>query len=120
MITKPLVLVADDEPRITKLVSIALHEVEDPSPFGVVVLDGDERITRFVEKPPRETAPSRLINAGTWLFEPSVVREMDAITMNRVEDVLFPALAGIDRYEDIHAGSLETDGDRSHPPDPPA
>jgi MFS family permease len=34
--------------------------------------------------------------------------------------VLFPALAGIDRYEDIHAGSLETDGDRSHPPDPPA
>ncbi len=87
------------------LLSIALHEVEDPSPFGVVVLDGDERITRFVEKPPRAEAPSRLINAGTWLFEPAVVREMDGVTMNRppgegtprVEYGLFPALAAAGR-----------------------
>lgn len=75
------------------LLSIALHEVEDPSPFGVVVLDGDDRITRFVEKPPRESAPSRLINAGTWLFDPAVVRELDSSAFNRVEDGLFPTLA---------------------------
>ncbi len=72
--------------------SISLHEVEDPSPFGVVALEGD-RITRFVEKPPRGSAPSRLINAGTWLFEPSLLAEMDATRFNRVEDELFPALA---------------------------
>jgi hypothetical protein len=28
---------------------------------------------------------------------------------------LFPELAAIDRFEDMHAGSLEVDGDRSHP-----
>ncbi len=75
------------------LLSISLHEVDDPSGFGVVVLDPDDRITRFVEKPPRESAPSHLINAGTWLFEPSVLAEMDATRFNRVEDELFPRLA---------------------------
>jgi mannose-1-phosphate guanylyltransferase len=77
--------------------SIALHEVEDPSPFGVVVIDGDARVTRFVEKPPRESAPSRLINAGTWLFEPSLLAEMDGSRFNRVEDELFPTLASAGR-----------------------
>lgn len=77
--------------------SIALYEVEDPSPFGVVVLDGDERVTRFVEKPPRETAPSRMINAGTWLFEPGLLAEMDPTRFNRVEDELFPMLASSGR-----------------------
>ena len=71
--------------------------MEDPSPFGVVVLDEQQRITSFVEKPPREAAPSNLINAGTWLFEPAVVPEMDATTPNRVEYALFPALASAGR-----------------------
>lgn len=69
-----------------------LHEVEDPSGFGVAVTAPDGRITRFIEKPPRATAPSRLINAGNWLFEPSLLDEMDPTTFNRVEDSLFPAL----------------------------
>ncbi len=73
--------------------SLALFEVEDPSRFGVVVLGEGERITRFVEKPPREQAPSRLINAGLWLFESAVGRMLDADRFNRVEDELFPDLA---------------------------
>jgi mannose-1-phosphate guanylyltransferase/phosphomannomutase len=71
--------------------------VEDPSPFGVVVLAPDERVTRFVEKPPRESAPSRMINAGAWLFEPALLAEMDATRFNRVEDGLFPMLAASGR-----------------------
>ena len=77
--------------------SISLHEVEDPSSFGVVALDPEGGITRFVEKPARDAAPSRLINAGTWLFEPALLAEMDATRFNRVEDELFPALAGAGR-----------------------
>lgn len=73
--------------------SLSLHEVPDPSQFGVVVLDPTGRITRFVEKPPAAEAPSHLINAGTWLFEPGLLREMDATQFNRVEDTLFPMLA---------------------------
>lgn len=52
--------------------TIALTEVEDPSPFGVVVLEGD-KIKTFVEKPSRENAPSRLINAGVYVLEPEIL-----------------------------------------------
>ena len=86
--------------------SIALHEVDDPSPFGVVVLGAGARITRFVEKPPRESAPSRMINAGAWLFEPTLLAEMDGTRFNRVEDALFPTLAAAGRamFGFVHAG----------------
>lgn len=79
------------------VLSISLHEVEDPSPFGVVAISGDGLISRFVEKPKREEAPSRLINAGTWLFEPELVPMMDATVFNRVEDSLFPDLCAAGR-----------------------
>jgi len=74
--------------------SIALHRVASPWAFGVVELAEGDRISRFVEKPAAGTEPSNLINAGTWIFEPSLVQEMDATRFNRVEDELFPALAG--------------------------
>ena len=75
------------------VLSISLFEVDDPSPFGVADVAPDGRIRRFVEKPKREDAPSRLINSGFWLFEPSLLAEMDGTTFNRVEDNLFPAVA---------------------------
>ena len=73
-------------------VTIALHEVADPSRFGVAALDGD-RVARFAEKPPAAEAPSNLANAGVWLFEPHVARELDADRFHRVEDELFPRMA---------------------------
>ena len=86
--------------------SITLSEAEDPSRFGVVVLGDGDRVTRFVEKPPREEAPSRLINAGLWLFEPGVGHMLDADRFNRVEDELFPNLAAAGRgiFGHRHAG----------------
>jgi NDP-sugar pyrophosphorylase family protein len=70
-------------------VTIALHPVADPSPFGVVALEDDGRITRFVEKPAIDAAPSNLVNAGFWVFDPAIVSRLDATQFNRVEDVLF-------------------------------
>lgn len=74
-----------------------LHEVEDPSEFGVAVTAADGRITQFVEKPPLKTAPSKLINAGNWLFEPSIVNELNPTEFNRVEDGLFPGMCSANR-----------------------
>lgn len=48
--------------------TMSLFEVEDPSPYGVAALDAEQRITGFVEKPPREQAPSRWINAGAQVW----------------------------------------------------
>ena len=51
--------------------TLALTTVEDPSIYGVARLDGT-KILEFVEKPRREAAPSNCINAGFYIFEPSV------------------------------------------------
>lgn len=74
-------------------VTIALVPVEDPSAYGVVALDPEGWITRFVEKPPRAEAPSHLVNAGTWLFEPAAVQRLAAGRFTMVEQELFPELA---------------------------
>lgn len=71
--------------------TLALHEEEDPSAFGVAVVDGEGLVTGFVEKPPRGEAPSRLVNAGVWIFEPGLVDEISPGAV-RVEETLFPSL----------------------------
>ncbi len=54
---------------------IALAEVPDPRPFGVVEMEGD--LVRGVEEKPR--APrSHLINAGIYVFDPTVFPLIDA------------------------------------------
>lgn len=58
--------------------TLHLVGVDNPSAFGVVELDDPEStghgaILRFVEKPAPGTEPSNLINAGTYVFEPSVL-----------------------------------------------
>lgn len=71
--------------------TLALYEVEEPSQFGVAVCDDDGIVTGFVEKPPMGTAPSRLVNAGAWIFEPGLVEEIPPGAV-RVEETLFPSL----------------------------
>ncbi len=56
--------------------TISLERVEDPTPYGVVDMEADGRLRRFVEKPSREEAPSNYINAGVWLFEPEMLQKM--------------------------------------------
>ncbi|GAB4333474.1 MAG: NDP-sugar synthase [Dehalococcoidia bacterium] len=71
--------------------TLALHAVDDPSQFGVAVLDGDGLVTGFIEKPPPGEVPSSLINAGVWIFEPELVAEIPPGAV-RVEETLFPSL----------------------------
>ena len=73
--------------------TIALHPVEDPSRFGVVVTDDRGLVGSFVEKPAREDAPTNLINAGTYVFEPAALERIDARRKVSVEREIFPALA---------------------------
>ena len=72
--------------------TIALTPVEDPSRFGVVTRDDDGRVTAFVEKPEPGTAPTNLINAGTYVFEPAVLARIPADRKVSLEREVFPAL----------------------------
>ena len=72
--------------------SIALHRVDDPSAFGVVPTDADGRVEAFVEKPPRDEAPTDLINAGTYVLESSVIRRIASDRKVSIERETFPAM----------------------------
>ena len=69
-----------------------LTPVDDPSAFGVVPTDDDGRVIAFVEKPPRDEAPTNLINAGTYVLEPSVLDRIPAGRQVSIERETFPAM----------------------------
>jgi mannose-1-phosphate guanylyltransferase len=75
------------------LATIGLVEVEDPSRFGVVVTDEAGRALRFVEKPPRNEAPSHAINAGVYVMEPAAIERVGFGERVSAERRLFPELA---------------------------
>lgn len=73
--------------------TLHLIGVPDPSAFGVVALDPSGRVDRFVEKPAPGTAPSNLINAGTYVLEPSVLARIPTGQKVSIERATFPAIA---------------------------
>lgn len=72
--------------------TIMLTPVEDPSAFGVVPIDGDGRVVGFIEKPPPGTAPTNLVNAGVYVFEPGVLERIPGGRPWSAERRLFPDL----------------------------
>jgi mannose-1-phosphate guanylyltransferase len=70
--------------------TLHLIRVDDPSAFGCVVHDASGRISAFVEKPPRETAPTNEINAGTYLFEREILDFIPAGRNVSIERETFP------------------------------
>ncbi len=73
-------------------VTVALHYREDPIHGGIVGLDAQDRITRFVEKPAPGEVFSRWVNAGIYVLEPAV---LDRIPAGRAVDFgrdVFPAM----------------------------
>lgn len=72
--------------------TISLTRVDDPSQFGVVPTDDDGRVLAFVEKPPREDAPTDLINAGYYVLEASVLDRIPGGRPVNIERETFPAM----------------------------
>jgi NDP-sugar pyrophosphorylase family protein len=85
--------------------TIALHPVPDPSAFGVVPTDDDGRVIAFVEKPPRDEAPTNQINAGTYVLEASVLSRIASSGRVSIERETFPSMV---RDQSLYA--LSDDG----------
>ena len=58
------------------LATISLYEVDDPTRFGVVKINENNKILQFQEKPKLEDAYSNLINAGTYVLNPEILEIM--------------------------------------------
>ncbi len=74
--------------------TIMLTPVEDPSRFGVVVSDPDGKVRQFVEKPPKDEAPTNLVNAGTYVLEPKFLERIQPGRRVSIEREIFPEVAG--------------------------
>jgi mannose-1-phosphate guanylyltransferase len=75
------------------MATIVLHQVEDPSRYGVAELAKNNRITRFIEKPPPGAAPSKLINAGVYVLSPGIFKYLPKGRTISIEREVFPRLA---------------------------
>ncbi len=82
--------------------TISLAKVEDPSAFGLVPVDDEGRVVAFLEKPAPGAVPAgpaqasargHLVNAGTYVLEPSVLDRIPEGRRVSIEREVFPALA---------------------------
>jgi mannose-1-phosphate guanylyltransferase len=72
--------------------TISLWPIENVSEFGVVDIKKNGNITKFVEKPKAEDAPSDLINAGAYLLEPQVLNYIEPGKLVSMEKQIFPQI----------------------------
>jgi mannose-1-phosphate guanylyltransferase len=72
--------------------TIHLSQVPDPSAFGVVPTYPDGEVKAFVEKPPSGAAPTKWINAGTYVLESSVLARVPAGLTVSIERETFPRM----------------------------
>lgn len=89
--------------------TIALTPVEDPSLFGVVVVDVTGKVESFIEKPGAQEAPTNLINAGMYVLEPSFLRLIPEGRRVSVEREVFPALVQRGELYALGSDALWTD-----------
>lgn len=71
--------------------TVGLTRVDDPTHYGVAVLDDEGQITGFQEKPAAGTERSNLANCGIYVFEPSIFERIDGGVQDWAHDV-FPRL----------------------------
>ena len=72
--------------------TLALKSVENPLEFGVVIIDEDGRVERFLEKPSWGQVFSDTINTGVYVLEPEVLKSIPAGESYDFSKQLFPAL----------------------------
>lgn len=85
--------------------TIFLTPVDDPSAFGVVPTDDNDRVLGFIEKPPPGEAPTNKINAGIYVLEPAVLDRIPKDEVWSSEHQLFPAL--VEENAGLHAVALD-------------
>lgn len=73
-------------------VSMSLYHVPNPWECGIVDLNAQGRVTRFVEKPPREDLFSHLASAGVVIIDPAVLEYVPENTVYDFGRDLFPKL----------------------------
>jgi mannose-1-phosphate guanylyltransferase len=81
--------------------TIVLTPVDNPTAYGLVEVESDGRIRRFLEKPKPEQITTNNINAGTYVLDPSLLSYIPAKENYSFEYGLFPTL--LEKKESFYA-----------------
>jgi len=81
----------EERRRKNALALLVLTRVPDPGEFGVVLTDGDGRITGFSEKPSLSGTFSDTVNTGIYVFSPAIFSHIPEGNSDFGRDV-FPSL----------------------------
>src|ERR687893_323107 len=74
------------------LATITLTSVEDPTAYGLVEVDHDMVVHRFIEKPAADEVTTNLVNAGVYVIEPEVLAMIPSGREVSIEREVFPDL----------------------------
>jgi len=74
------------------LATITLTSVEDPTAYGLVEVDHEMAVNRFLEKPAADEVTTNLVNAGVYVLEPEVLAMIPAGREVSIEREIFPEL----------------------------
>jgi mannose-1-phosphate guanylyltransferase len=74
------------------LATITLTSVEDPTAYGLVDVDHDMVVRRFIEKPAADEVTTSLVNAGIYVLEPEVLEMIPPGREVSIEREIFPDL----------------------------
>jgi mannose-1-phosphate guanylyltransferase len=78
--------------------TLALVPVEDPTAYGLVRLNDDHAVQEFVEKPSADQIDTRLISAGAYVLERSVLNLIAPDRNVSIEREVWPQLVGAGLY----------------------
>lgn len=82
--------------------TIAVTQVQDPSMYGVIEYDSDGYAVSFKEKPKQGETFSKSINAGIYIFEPSIFQEIVSDRAVSIEREIFPQMLREDKKIGIY------------------
>ena len=85
-------MIKDHEDNDNVEATIALVEVPDPTPYGLVRMREDRRIKLFDEKTKNVDGPGT-VNAGVYILSPEVLEKIPDGGMVSIERQVFPKLA---------------------------
>jgi mannose-1-phosphate guanylyltransferase len=74
------------------LATITLTSVEDPTAYGLVEVDHEMHVHRFIEKPAADEVTTNLVNAGVYVLEPEVLGMIPSGREVSIEREIFPEL----------------------------
>lgn len=65
--------ILDFHKKNNALATMVLTQVEDPSQYGIAVLDDKNQIVKFLEKPSPHEVFSKIANTGIYVLEPEIL-----------------------------------------------